>query len=254
LYPENGESHYVLKGVHSVGSERVLVPERTSSRSSANASTVRSGGRARAEASYGHNESTSGSTGSSFGLRRLGTWTSRNDTDINRLVKGGPASSQLLRRLAEQLKAKDKTIGDLAAMNKILESNLEEWKGAYDDIQQENDDLRQDIVAKGGDPNYHLDDGEVESRFKALQSTIVDISHLRYGYSAKTAGSTSSSLARQQFEYLVRDPENYLKTALPREQLIQAFIWNYLVSEVFSLSGVLWAGEGAREIESLSGT
>ena len=148
-----------------------------------------------------------------------------------------------IRRLERQVK-------QLKVENKKLNDDLDDWEEYDISRNEEIADLRRDILAKGP-ASYHLDDEDVKSHFKSLRATICNIAYFRYRCGA--TGGAVPTVTRRQFEFIARDPELYMETRR-KEQVIRAFIWTYLISHVFSLSGLLWAGDGHENVESLSST
>ncbi|KAK4660756.1 hypothetical protein QC762_121870 [Podospora pseudocomata] len=170
------------------------------------------------------------------------------------------AHSFHLRQLKQELAEKDRKVKilceEVEGLKKEKES-LEREIDQYDDecfkMEAENKQLRDAFVALKGNPNHHIDDGVVQSRFGEIKFTIEQIVSIRY--SSSTTISKSIRLDRpskQLFSNLAEDVDRYLTQPVGKALLIEAFIWNFLISEVFSGNGMLWAGKAFEHVKFLS--
>ncbi|KAK4199000.1 hypothetical protein QBC40DRAFT_88014 [Triangularia verruculosa] len=165
-----------------------------------------------------------------------------------------PLSNDLhhLRKLRQQLAEMKQELKTAQDLIKSLETEIKQ----YDDVclqrDVENHELRSALVALRGSANYHLDDGAVQSRLKAIKFMIEQIIGIRYATGAEPFVRERHSFTKKPFALLVKDLDRYLLDPLKRAFLLEAFVWNTLIATVFSRNGMLWGGTMVSHVQQLS--
>ncbi|KAI1386330.1 uncharacterized protein F4822DRAFT_444744 [Hypoxylon trugodes] len=146
------------------------------------------------------------------------------ESDDGRGWKETQAQAETIARLQAELLQKEEEIGNLQQQLKEADEDLQSLKI---------------------DKKYHISDDQLRREWNALKYKIQ--THTNQRFISKPATWPSNLV-----EGLTDKAAEFMTNSVTRRKLFEAVIWRFLVENVFSLDGLVWAGSSHEHLKALS--